>query len=86
MNVFSYAISRPLKSVEQFMEDCHIDRNLDIDYFLIHHANKMIVDSVVKKLKLTLVKLLYNLEEFGVLVPSLMVTRIVDRLRIEETT
>ena len=90
MNVFSFAISRPPKSVEQFMEDYHIDRNKDVDYFLIHQANKMIVDRVVKKLKLPQDKCPYNLEEFGNLggasIPSLMVTRISDRLRKEETT
>ena len=90
MNVFSFAISRPPKSVEQFMEDYHVDRNKDVDYFLIHQANKMIVDRVVKKLKLPQDKCPYNLEEFGNLggasIPSLMVTRISDRLRKEETT
>ena len=90
MNVFSFAISRPPKSVEQFMADYNIDRNNDIDYFLIHQANKMIVDRVVKKLKLQTEKVPYNLEEFGNLggasIPSLMVTRIADKLRKEETT
>lgn len=90
MNVFSFAISRPPKSVEQFLEDYQIDRNTDIDYFLIHQANKMIVDRVVKKLRLPLEKVPYNLEEFGNLggasIPSLMVTRIADRLRTEGTT
>ena len=72
------------------MEDYHIDRNTDVDYFLIHQANKMIVDRVVKKLKLPHEKCPYNLEEFGNLggasIPSLMVTRIADKLRKEETT
>lgn len=90
MNVFSFAISRPPKSVEKFMADYNIDRNTDIDFFLIHQANKMIVDRVVKKLKLPLDKVPYNLEEFGNLggasIPSLMVTRIADKLRSEETT
>ncbi len=90
MNVFSFAISRPPKSVEKFMADYNIDRNSDIDYFLIHQANKMIVDRVVKKLKLPLEKVPYNLEEFGNLggasIPSLMVTRIADKLRKEKTT
>ena len=90
MNVFSFAISRPPKSVEKFMADYNIDRYTDIDYFLIHQANKMIVDRVVKKLKLPLDKVPYNLEEFGNLggasVPSLMVTRIAERLRTDETT
>ena len=90
MNVFSFAISRPPKSVEQFMADYNIDRNTDIDYFLVHQANKMIVDRVVKKLKLPQEKCPYNLEEFGNLggasIPSLMVTRIADKLRKDSTT
>lgn len=90
MNVFSFAISRPPKSIETFFADYHIDRNTDIDYFLIHQANKMIVDRIVKKLKLPVEKVPYNLEEFGNLggasIPSLMVTRIAERLRMQETT
>lgn len=88
MNVFSFAISRPPKSVEAFMADYQIDRNTDIDFFLIHQANKMIVDRIVKKLKLPLEKTPYNLEEFGNLggasIPSLMVTRIAEALRTRE--
>lgn len=90
MNVFSFAISKPPKSVEQFLTDYNLDRNNDIDYFLIHQANKMIVDRVVKKLKLPFEKVPYNLEEFGNLggasIPSLMVTRIAEKLRKEEIT
>lgn len=84
MNVFSFAISKPPRSIEQFMAEEDIDRNSDIDYFLIHQANKMIVDRVVKKLKLPLEKVPYNLEEYGNLggasIPSLMVTRLRDEL------
>ena len=90
MNVFSFAISRPPKSIETFFADYHIDRNTDIDYFLIHQANKMIVDRIVKKLKLPVEKVPYNLEEFGNLggasIPSLMVTRIAELLGTQETT
>lgn len=84
MNVFSFAISKPPRSVEQFMAEENIDRNEDVDYFLIHQANKMIVDRVVKKLKLPVDKVPYNLEEYGNLggasIPSLMVTRLRDEL------
>lgn len=84
MNVFSFAISKPPKSVESFLEVEKIDRNKDIDFFLIHQANKMIVDRVVKKLKLPLDKVPYNLEEYGNLggasIPSLMVTRLKKQL------
>lgn len=90
MNVFSFAISRPPKSIEAFMADYNINRDTDIDYFLIHQANKMIVDRIVKKLKLPIDKVPYNLEEFGNLggasIPSLMVTRIREQLMKKETT
>ena len=90
MNVFSFAISRPPRSVETFLDDYKINRETDIDYFLIHQANKMIVDRIVKKLKLPKEKVPYNLEEFGNLggasIPSLMVSRLRERLMQEETT
>ena len=90
MNVFSFAISRPPKSIEKFMADYGIDRDNDIDYFLIHQANKMIVDRIVKKLKLPVEKVPYNLEEFGNLggasIPSLMVTRLRQQLQTKPTT
>ena len=66
------------------METENINKETDVDFFLIHQANKMIVDRVVKKLKLPLEKVPYNLEEYGNLggasIPSLMVTRLRDRL------
>ena len=90
MNVFSFAISRPLKSIQKFMSDYGIDKDQDIDYYLIHQANKMIVDRIVKKLKLPVYKVPYNLEEFGNLggasIPSLMVTRLREQLMSKETT
>ena len=50
----------------------------------------MIVDRIVKKLKLPKEKVPCNLEEFenlgGASIPSLMVTRIADQLRTKETT
>lgn len=88
MDVFTFAISRPPKSINQLMEDLSIDRNNDIEYFLIHQANKMIVDRIVKKLKLPQEKVPYDLEEFGNLggasIPSLMVVRIREQIRSEK--
>lgn len=85
MSVLTFAISRPPKSIQQLIEDYHIDVNTDMDYYLIHQANKLIVDRVVKKLKLPIEKVPYDLEEFGNLggasIPSLMVTRIAEPLR-----
>ena len=85
MSVLTFAISRPPKSIQQIIDDYQIDVNTDIDYFLIHQANKLIVDRVVKKLKLPIEKVPYDLEEFGNLggasIPSLMVTRTAEPMR-----
>ena len=85
MDVFAFAISRPPVSVKKLMEDYGIDKDRDVDYFLIHQANKLIVDRIVKKLKLPLEKVPYNLQEYGNLggssIPMLMVTNIAEDMR-----
>ena len=85
--VFTFAISKPAKTVANLMEELHINKDNDIDYYLIHQANKLIVDRLVKKLKLPAEKVPYNLEEFGntggASVPGLMVTRLREQLQQE---
>ena len=85
MDVFAFAISKPPVSVKKFMEDYGLDKDKNVDYFLIHQANKLIVDRIVKKLKLPLEKVPYNLQEFGNLggssIPMLMVTNIAEDMR-----
>ena len=89
MDVLSFAISRPPISIKGIMDKYQLNTE-NVDYFLIHQANKLIVDRIVKKLKLPLEKVPYDLQEFGNLggasIPSLMVTRIADKLRKEPTT
>ena len=85
MDVFAFAISKPPVSVKKMMEDYNIDPEKDVDYFLIHQVNKLIVDRIVKKLKLNPEKVPYNLQEYGNLggssIPMLMVTNIAEQLR-----
>jgi 3-oxoacyl-[acyl-carrier-protein] synthase-3 len=84
MDVFSFAISKPPISVKIMLERLGLDKDRDIDFFLIHQANKLIVDRIVKKLKLDESKVPYNLQEFGNLggasIPMLMSTSIADEL------
>lgn len=90
MDVFSFAISKPPLTIERLFEDYQINRDTDIDYFLIHQVNMMIINRFAKKLRLPTEKIPHNLEEFGNLggasIPSLMVTRIADKLRNEPIT
>ena len=84
MDVFSFAISRPPISIKQMMERYGLTTD-NVDYFLIHQANKLIVDRIVKKLKLPLDKVPYDLQEFGNLggasVPMLMTYNLADELQ-----
>lgn len=90
MDVFSFAITKPPVSIKKMLERCNLDKDNDIDYFLIHQANKLIVDRIVKKLKLNPEKVPYDLQEFGNLggasIPMLMTTCIADELQNRELT
>ena len=90
MDVFSFAISKPPISVKKMLEDLGLDKDKDVDYFLIHQANKLIVDRIVKKLKLDESKVPYNLQEFGNLggasIPMLMVSELSDELQSRPLT
>ena len=90
MDVFSFAITRPALSVKKFIDDYDIDKDSDVDYFMIHQANKLIVDRLVKKLKLPQAKVPYNLQKFGNLggasIPMLMVSEIADDLEKKTLT
>jgi 3-oxoacyl-[acyl-carrier-protein] synthase-3 len=89
MDVFSFAISRPPISIKKMMDKCSLTVD-DVDFFLIHQANKLIVDRIVKKLKLPAEKVPYDLQEFGNLggasVPMLMTYCISDTLSTRPLT
>lgn len=85
MDVFAFAISRPPISIKKLMEAEGLDKDNDVDYYLIHQANKLIVDRIVKKMKLAPEKVPYNLQSFGNLggasIPMLMTSEIADSLK-----
>lgn len=90
MDVFSFAITRPPISVKKMLEQQGLDKDKDVDYFLIHQANKLIVDRIVKKLKLPLEKVPYDLQEFGNLggasIPMLMTYNLGEELQLRPLT
>ena len=89
MDVFSFAISRPPISIKKMMEKYELNTE-NVDFFLIHQANKLIVDRIVKKMKLPLEKVPYDLQEFGNLggasVPMLMTYNLVSELQSRHLT
>jgi 3-oxoacyl-[acyl-carrier-protein] synthase III len=89
MDVFSFAISKPPISIKKMMDRYELTTE-NVDYFLIHQANKLIVDRIVKKLKLPLEKTPYDLQTFGNLggasIPMLMTYNIADELQARPLT
>lgn len=90
MDVFAFAISKPVKTLKSILDEKKIDVNSDVDYFLIHQANKLIVDRIVKKMKLDPEKVPYNLQQFGNLggasIPMLMTSEIAEQLKTKPLT
>lgn len=89
MDVLSFAISRPPISIKNLMEKYQLNTE-NVDFFLIHQANKLIVDRIVKKLKLPFGKVPYDLQEFGNLggasIPMLMTYNLADELQARPLT
>ncbi len=89
MDVFSFAITKPPIGIKKMMERYELTTE-NVDYFLIHQANKLIVDRIVKKLKLPGEKVPYDLQEFGNLggasIPMLMTYNLADELQTRPLT
>lgn len=64
MSVFSFAITRPGQCIKGLFEHFNFDLT-QIDYLLIHQANKMIDEKIRKKLKLAEDKVPYSMPYYG---------------------
>ena len=62
--IFEFSVSQVLPSIRQLMTDSQIGIN-DVDYFVFHQANKLIIESLRKKLEIPERKCVYSLEHFG---------------------
>ena len=64
MDVFSFAIKVPPRSLEELIDHFHIDLS-KIDFLFLHQANKYIDERIRKKLKLSEDKVPYCLKDYG---------------------
>jgi 3-oxoacyl-[acyl-carrier-protein] synthase-3 len=64
MDVFSFAISEVPKSIKALLEYASLSLD-DVDFFILHQANKMINETVRNKLKIPKDKMLYSLKDYG---------------------
>lgn len=88
MSVFSFAITRPGQCIKELAE--HFNFSLpDIDYLLIHQANKMIDEKIRKKLKLSEEKVPYSMPFYGntssCTIPITMTSQIREKLKEGES-
>lgn len=64
MDVFSFAIKVPPRSLMEFIEHFQIDVNY-VDYLFLHQANKFIDDRIRKRLKMPEEKVPFCLQDYG---------------------
>lgn len=83
MDVFSFAIKRPPESLRKLIDTFGIDLS-DVDYLLLHQANKFIDEKIRRSLKMPQEKVPYCIQDFGNVtnasIPLVMVTRIANQL------
>ena len=81
--VFSFAIKKPVEAITALADNYQIDIQ-QIDYLLIHQANKMIDEKIRKKLKLPAEKVPYSMRYYGntssCTIPLTMVSQIAQSL------
>lgn len=84
MDVFAFANKNLPRSVKALTEHYHIDKDNDVDYFVMHQANKFLCDKVCKKIGMPLDKSFFSYKNFGnssgASIPLTMVTEMKDIL------
>ena len=62
--VFKFAVKQVTDCLKELLEKNNLITD-DIDYFILHQANRRIVEAVAKRLKVDLKKFPMNLQEYG---------------------
>lgn len=62
--VFKFAVKMVPKCIQEVVEKAGLSVD-DVDYFLLHQANKRIIESVSKRLKVPMEKFPINIEKYG---------------------
>ena len=62
--VFKFAVSTVPKAIKEVLEKANVDKE-EVDLFLLHQANERILQSVAKRLKVSIDKFPMNLDRYG---------------------
>lgn len=86
LDVFSFSVKEVPKSILSFF-DKFDNTNNDFDYFLMHQANKLMNETIRKKVKIEAEKTPYSLKEFGntssASIPLTIVTELQNQVQTE---
>lgn len=64
LDVFNFSTTEAPASIKELFTQCQVT-NDDIDYFIFHQANKLMNETIRKKLKIDAAKVPYSLQDFG---------------------
>ena len=88
-DVFSFAIRNVPKNFNELLERIGLDKN-EVDYMLLHQANKFLCEKLRKKIGFPSEKCPYNINEYGntsgATIPLLMVTNLKKELESRPLT
>lgn len=62
--VFKFAVKKVPEAIRELLENAELEI-AEVDWFILHQANKRIVEAVAKRLQVPLDKFPMNLEEYG---------------------
>lgn len=83
-SIFAFAIKRAPESIRRIMESFVLTDD-NVDYYLLHQANKLINDKIIKKLKFPIEKFPSNIDEYGntssTAIPLMMVCQLPTSLK-----
>lgn len=64
MDIFSFAISKVPKAIKKLCSEYNVDTE-DVDKLVVHQANKMIVEAIAKRMKVSMEKVPLGLKNYG---------------------
>lgn len=64
LDVFSFSVAEPPHNIHSILEKSQ-HKIEDIDHFVFHQANKLIIDTIRKKLKISADKVPFSLKKYG---------------------
>ncbi len=87
MKVFNFALKEVARSINDCLEFAEIEKE-KVDYFVLHQANKLINDSVRKKMKLAEDKFPMSIEKYGntssASIPLTICTSLIEQIKNRE--